>query len=1161
MPIWLILLATGAYMGLLFTLAWRGDAKAEAMNRPVRPWVYVLALAVYCTSWTFYGAVGTAASSGWDYLPIYLGPALVFLFLPGLIARIGDIAQRESITSISDLLAARYGKSRTLGAVATLAAVIGSLPYIALQLKSVGMSFQVLAGEDPAATTQPAAGTVFLTALALALFAILFGARQADATRRNAGLMQVLAFESAFKLIALGAVALLSLSLIDGADPARLAEARVQFDMGGPVGGFLTLTLLSMAAIICLPRQFHVAVIERGRRSDVYLARWLFPLYLALTSIVVIPITLAGIGVLGAGASPDVYVLALPISEQNWGLALLVFLGGFSAATGMVIVASVALSTMVTHDLIIPAMMRLGRFSGAASGRAAGQLVGARRITIFALLLLAYGYYLGAGSSGALAQIGLLSFAAAIQFAPALLAGIYWRTGHRNGAIGGIVLGMAAWVYTLLAPALVGHDQMVAAGLSGALDPQALLGADFGDPLTHGVVWSLGLNTLAFIVLSLRARVRLRDRIQAAVFTTAERDAGTDQRPAATQTMGATPNGLKALAARFLAPEAVDHAFASFERETGLSASGDEPADWRLVQRTERLLASALGASSARVVMASALAGSAVALGDVLSILDHQTQAARFDRHMLQSMLENISQGISVVDHQQKLVAWNSAYVDLFRYPRELISVGRPVADLIRHNIERGWIAANDPEDEIHRRVAHIRAGAAHSFERQNPDGTWLRIQGSPMPGGGYLTTFTDISEDKAREQALIELNESLEARVTARTEDLRAMASDLDSARQEAERANASKTSFLAAASHDLLQPLNAARLFLGTLAEREGEAAKSALIAKSDRAIASADQLLRGLLDISRLDQGDVEAKPVVLPAGPLLEDLVDEASPMAREAGLEITLAPTSLMARADPDFLQSILRNFLSNARRYTKAGRILVGARRRGGKVRFEVWDTGPGIPPERLDVIFEAFQRFEEADNRGVRGAGLGLAIASRLAGIMGAEVGVRSEVGRGSVFFLEVDRAVAERRSPKAVDDTDSGAEAVDFAGVRVLCVDDEPAILEAMGSLLGTWGCEVALARNAHEAVRAFDHLGPDVVFVDYQLAGGETGLDVVDRLRIRARGGLAAALLTADQSETVRLEARRREMDMLAKPVEPGRLRETLGRLVRAPSQAAE
>ena len=346
-------------------------------------------------------------------------------------------------------------------------------------------------------------------------------------------------------------------------------------------------------------------------------------------------------------------------------------------------------------------------------------------------------------------------------------------------------------------------------------------------------------------------------------------------------------------------------------------------------------------------------------------------------------------------------------------------------------------------------------------YERQNPDGRFIRITGSPMPGGGYVTTFTDITEDKRREQALIDANETLEARVAARTKELEILTSDLDNARKEAVGANASKTRFLAAASHDLLQPLNAARLFLGAV---ETDKKTTGLLNKADQSIQSADQLLKGLLDISRLDHSNVQAKMTEIALGPLFEDLVDEAAPMAAKAGLDLRFVPTRLSVKADPDFLQSIVRNFLSNARRYTAKGGIVMGARRRGDKVVIEVWDSGPGISEEKQKLIFEEFQRFEDVDNLGIRGAGLGLSVAQRMAELMGSELSLKSVVGKGSVFSVALERSktrtkryVTPPRAPRKQAD--------ELTGLTVLCIDDEVTILDGMQALLSRWDCNLSL------------------------------------------------------------------------------------------------
>lgn len=573
-------------------------------------------------------------------------------------------------------------------------------------------------------------------------------------------------------------------------------------------------------------------------------------------------------------------------------------------------------------------------------------------------------------------------------------------------------------------------------------------------------------------------------------------------------------------------------------------------ADWRLVQRTERLLAGALGASSARTVLASAIGGQSVALPAVLSILDHQTQAERFDRHMLQSMLENMSNGISVVDHEQRLVAWNSSYIDLFHYPDDLLYVGAPIEKLITYNLNAGWIDG-DPVMEAKRRIEHMRAGRSHTYERLQPDGRYLRIIGNPMPGGGYVTSFIDITEDKRRERELIEANELLETRVKSRTSDLEAMADALNDAREEAVSANASKTRFLAAASHDLLQPLNAARLFLGSLKSNEdiSSVMRDDLISKTDKSIQSADDLLKGLLDISRLDHGNVIAHPVDIPLAPLLEDLLDEAAPMASKAGLEIRIVPTRLSVRADPDFLKSVLRNFISNARRYTRKGKILIGARKKDNFVSIEVWDTGPGIAEEKLPLLFEEFHRLEDVDNVGIRGAGLGLSIAKRLAAVMAAKLTVNSWPGRGSVFAIScpIAEKVEPYQAPRVSPLTPNGQA---LAGMKVLCIDDEQTILNGMNALLKSWGCEPYICQSPAIAQSYSGNQSYDALIADLDLKHEIDGIQVISRLRSRLRHNLNAALLTAKAEISSDEIKAANVMHVLKKPVNPEDIRVFLG-----------
>ena len=1144
MPVWSVLIVLSCYIAALFAVAWRVDKSSKTLNTPL---VYALALAVYCTSWTYFGAVGTAVEAGIEYLAIYLGPAIIFLIYPSVVRKIADISRKESISTLSGFLSSRYGKSQSLGALATITAAVGVLPYISLQLKSIGMSFSYLTSGDIEAQSLSLDTTVFFAAVVLAIFTILFGARNSDTTQHNRGLMCVLALESLVKLGALVLVAGLSLWILSN-NSVMVSQDVKLFTKTPATERFVTLTLLSMAAIICLPRQFHVAIVERLSSEDSKSAERVFPLYLLLTCLVVVPITWAGLSVLPNSISPDLFVLSLSQDKGNAILALIVFIGGFSAASGMVIVSCMALSTMLTNDLIVPFLLKSGQ-RNQLEGANGVRLVLIRRFVILGILALTYAYYLIASSSQALAQSGLISFAAVIQFAPGLLFAIYWKGAHRNGVIAGLAGGAVIWAYTLLLPSML-NAEVMARYVPVFLDPNRLLGINITDPLTHGVFWSLATNVIVTILVSRQSQDRLRDQIQANAFSAENIAKPVTQKPADYEFLGQVKvAGLKTLTARFLTEDAVENAFADMRNSEGKPLNSNMLADGHVIQETERLLSRSVGAASARVLISSAIKGSQVAFSDLLSILDQESLAQKFDRHLLQATLESIPQGISVVDGQQRLVAWNSAYRDFFDYPEELLEIGRPIEDLIHHNISTGWIKG-DPREIAEKRIHHMRVGRYHAYECTTPDGRWYRITGNPMPGGGYVTSFNDITLDKDRESALREANSNLETRVGERTQELRQLTDALEIARQDAEAANASKTRFLAAASHDLLQPLNAARLFLGAIKpSSQNDAHVDDIVKKADRSIQSADQLLKGLLDISRLDNERIEAKPEQFPIGIMLEDLAEEAEPMAHSAELSIRVAPTSAWVEADPNFLQSILRNFISNARRYTQNGGILIGCRPAGQDfVRVEVWDTGPGISAENQKVIFEEFSRFQDTDNLGLRGAGLGLSIVQRLAHLMGAKLGVRSAVGKGSVFSITVLRAEGRSLSfskPAPVKSVTSSH----MPELKILTLDDEVTILDAMQNLLSAWGMQVFTAHSIAEANQVLAENKVDVVFADYQLGCEPDGLSFLHSIEDSHGYSPKLALLTAQPAKEIFSAYERTDIVVLSKPVDPDSIKSYL------------
>ncbi|MFD1627786.1 sensor histidine kinase [Azospirillum griseum] len=636
-----VLFVSLAYLGALFAIAHWADRRAAAGRSVIAsPTVYALSLGVYCTTWTFYGSVGRAAGLGVGFLPIYLGPTLLMLLAPLLLRKMLRIAKTQRITSIADFLASRYGRSPLLGGLVALTAVVGVTPYIALQLKAVAVSFDALTGNMGSVTGTDRLlflDNGFLIAAIMALFAILFGTRQIDAAEHHPGMVAAVAFESLVKLVAFLAVGgFVVWGLHDG--PGALfdaARARPDLhrlfavDTAVEGGAWTTSLILAAAAVLCLPRQFQVTVIENTDERHLNRALWLFPLYLLLINLFVLPVAAAGLLRFGASLDPDLFVLALPLASGADGLALLVFLGGLSAAAGMIVVESVALSTMVCNDLVIPLLLRLRPAALERAADLSPLLLAIRRGAIAVILLLGYLYFRLAGSAYALVSIGLISFAAVAQFAPALIGGLYWTGATRRGALAGVAGGTLVWAYTLLLPSFARSGWLpvsfIEAGPWGvaALRPYALFGLEGFDPLTHALFWSALVNFGLWLGLSLFDHADAAERAQAAAFV--EVFERTDAADAPTDGRGVVRVGdLSRLLARYLGPQRAARAFA-----------GDDPdalAGPKRLRLAERLLAGAIGGASARVALASATPGGAVGTAELLRMLDETSHALAHSR-------------------------------------------------------------------------------------------------------------------------------------------------------------------------------------------------------------------------------------------------------------------------------------------------------------------------------------------------------------------------------------------------------------------------------------------------------------------------------------------------------------------------------------------------
>lgn len=1097
---------SGAWVALV-ALAWLAFVFGAALFADRRPallsrhwgWIYALSLAVYCTSWTFFGTVTQAARYQWPLPPTFVGTILLYVLagtaMIGLVRR----AREVHAGSIADFIAGRLGRDPHLAAIVTLVAILGLIPYIALQLKAVAMGYSLLThGIGGRADAGGAIDVGLVIALVMAVFTMLFGTR--DVGWHNRGLVFAIAVESLFKL-----AAMLALGIF-------VARHHSDFTAVAPMQsppdrqGFAPLVLLGVLAMFTLPHQFHVGVVECRQESHLRTARWLFPLYMLLISLPLLPLARMGGAQFAGGVSSDLYVIALPMAQGNSGLALFAYLGGMAAATGMVVISLLTLSLMIGNHWLAPGLLR-GAWAR-SGGDLRGRVLMLRRIGILVIVFLAWGYGRAVAGEVALADVGAVSFSALATLAPAMAFAVWLPQTPARAVSVGIVSGFIAWTWAMLVP-LLGDAGLVSPALVEQgpfgwswLAPDHLFALTGWGRLARAVGVSLLVSTIVTLAVAFwlpRQQRRELERFDAATL----RNAGM----------------------RFLGLERISSLLVD------APAKGDVPP--QISDAVERELAALLGSASARLLLDTARRKTGAELDTVAMIVDQASKDLNFNQRVLQGALENMSQGISVVDADLRLVAWNARYQELFGFPDGLLEVGMPVEAVSRWALER-MQAGGDRERALQRRLAHMRAGTLHLSERVFPNGSIIEIRGNPMPGGGFVATFTDVTAFRRAQNELEDVNATLEQRVDERTQ-------LLDAARREAERANDAKTRFLTAVGHDLMQPLHAAQLFADALTQQLDDVAHKRVVGQIHGALDSTTDLLTGLFDMSRLEAGGLVPEPRVFPLAKVLDPLAVQFAALAQARGLRFRYLSTQAWVRSDPRLLRRIVQNFLANAVRYTAHGSLLLGVRHVRDGLRLEVHDTGPGIAPDQQAMIFEEFRRGEGVAGQGL---GLGLAIADRLAMLLDSRIGLRSQPGRGSVFSIEVPRAQAPARQPAAAQRASTGT--------RILAVDNDPQALEALAMLLRGWGYGVATATGRSSAITAMETGEADAWLFDYHLDDGLTGVVLHDELSERF-GARPALILSADDGGATRRDVLEHGLTLLRKPLRPLALKSVLDRVL--------
>lgn len=1097
-----VLFACIAWTVLLFGVALWGERRGHRLAR-VWPVIYALSLAVHCTAWTYYGAASQGVQWGVPIPPTLVGMALIFAFGLPFLVRLGRLARQHNSATIADLVVARLRADQGLGMTITLVALLGIIPYIALQLKAVSQGLGALLGDRFA----PAGWQLdmsFWFALTMAAFTLLFGARKASATEHNHGIVVALALESILKLVALLAIGLYAAHSVQQAG-TPLLQKMAQLPAPVVLPDYLTMVALGAISAFTLPHQFHVGVVELRQPSDLKTARWMFPVYLLLIGLPSVPMALAGSAALPASVSPDLYVLALPQADGHHLLALLAYLGSLSAATGMMILSGLTLSIMLGNHGFGSRLLG-GIEHGVASADLRPRVLAFRRAGIVVVFLMAWLYSRAMSGTEALSDFGLMSFTALSQLAPAVLLAVYRSRTPSPAIIAGIVLGSLAWLWLVLLP-------MVIPAASPSADTDALhwlsvvsLRLQPGHiALSMGASLAVNLLTVALVARAVRPALPPRQDAVAAA-------------------------SLRRTAGRFLGQERA--------RQLMGGHAGQLLDDDR-VTAIERELTAVVGAGMARLLVEAARDGGAAPLEAVTRAVGEATQVLRFNQRLLEAALENMSQGISVVDAQLQLVAWNSRYAALFKFPPELLQVGQPVVNLTAWalgQLDIGNAAGDSPARALQRRVAHMRRGTPHLSERVFPDDTIVEIRGNPMPGGGYVATFTDVTAFRRAEDALKRSNETLERRVQERT-------AQLQHAVQEAERANVAKTRFLTAVGHDLIQPLHAAQLLTDAMSQHIESEFLDSFLRQIRSALDSTDDLLSGLLDISRLQAGGLVADPRPFALSSVLDPLAQEFAVLAAARGLHFGYVRTGAWVHSDPLLLRRVLQNFLANAIRYTRHGGVLLGVRRQRERLSIGVHDSGAGIAAEQQAVVFEEFHRVDRSNGQGL---GLGLTIARGIADLLDAPLQVRSAPGRGSAFSISVARATPPAM-PSAVPAAIGNST---LKGVHVLMVDNDEEALQALRQLLLSWGCEVtavtdvaAIGSSAQQAV---------LWLFDYHLDDGDTGVALWKR-QAALHGPRPTVILSADTGSATRDAVRAAGLSLLSKPFKPLALRWAINHLL--------
>ena len=1168
---WIVFFAAVVFVLLIGTaMGFANRNKNTPAMVLLRPAIYALTSASFLATAFMYRLYDLTLADGLSSIAIALGPILlVGLGLP-FIKRLAKIIRFQHIKSLPDFLSTRYGKKYSISVLSTVLLLMIALPFIGVQIWYLSYSTDIITSfiDDVfvhdhgkvfiSNSFAPITASVKPVVLLLLVFAGFTALRTTRARTGTDGLVFVIAMTAVATFIIMLAYFIYFTYLqFDGiADVITKFNAiKPEENIGQHEFSYVhlsTMLLLATFAFIASPWQFQIIFAENSHDHELDVLRKTFVPFFAVFSFLVFFISLAAI-VTFKGQYFDFALLSVAFAENAFYIGILLYFASILATILLIVVEVLAISTMISNDLILPLLVRNVEQDGFTQVQTENSIALLKRVIIVATLILGYLSFIYFPYSGYNETLTYAANIFLLQLAPALVGGIYWDKATGKGLFAGIIAGIATWLFTMGTPFFVDkgwvNSDILTYGLWGIdwLRPSALFGSDL-NPNSHAAVWSIGMNILFFYVFSRAFKPGADEVVQNRLFS----DVRDNVENPEIQEWQKNTNlyDLQKMVGQYVGQDIAEIRFKRYAEKEGLPYRLNEFANVKFVKFARQQLAGAIGASSARFVMALVMERQKNRTSSTLKLLDEASELIHLNREVLQSAIDNINQGICVLDENLRLTSWNKAFLIILDIPSSIMEQSSSFEVILEYCARRGDFGQGEISNLVAERILNYVVLKKTVRETVEETGQIIEVTSSAMPEGGCVITFDNVTLQVVATNELEIVNANLEQRVEDRTNELTQLNDQLGKAKTEAEQANIDKTRFLAAASHDISQPMNAARLYSSALLEQEMSEKAGKIAQNLDLSLTSVEEILVALLDISRLDSGVYKAEMSDFGLNDLFEQLYIEFKPLADKKNLEFKYVATKCYIRSDRRHLRRILQNYISNAIKYTETGKVLFGCRKKKGQIRVDIYDTGQGVAPFQVKTIFKEFKRLESG-MRVAQGVGLGLSIVDRISKMIDSKLEVASRVDEGSRFSCYVDIGKIPKILPvkgrKPITSRNK------LGPLNIVCIDNEVEILNALETLLGNWGVKGIYTETSKDALQEIEQRGivPDAIIADYHL-NFENGVFAIEKIRWQIDKPIKAILATADRSEQVVKVCQAKDITLMYKPLKPAILRAILARI---------